>query len=49
MSVSNILDSKHTSTFEISIFSDGKINLVGTFEGLKLKIPSSFRKRPEKL
>jgi len=37
------------SVFEISIFFDRKENLVGTFGRSKLKIPSSFRKRREKL
>jgi len=48
-SVSNISDSKLALIFEIGIFSDRKVNLVGTFERLKFKIPSSFRKRREKL
>jgi len=47
--VSNILDSKHDLIFEISIFSDRQVSLVGTFRRLKLKIPISFRKRREKL
>jgi len=44
-----LVDSKHASIFEISIFSDRKMNLVGTFGRSKLKIPRSFRKRREKL
>jgi len=50
LSVSNILDSKHAaSIFEISIFSDRKVNLVMTFGRSKLKILSSSRKHREKL
>jgi len=49
LSVSKILDSKHALIYEISIFSDKKMNLVGTFRRSKLKILSSFRKRREKL
>jgi len=35
--------------FNFDIFSDRKVNLLGTFEGSKLKIPSNFRKRREKI
>jgi len=49
VSVSKISDGKQALIFEISIFSDRKVNLVGTFGRSKLKIPSSFKKRQEKL
>jgi len=44
LSASNILDSNIAPIFEISIFSDRKMNLDGTFGKLK----SIFRKRQEK-
>jgi len=49
LSVSNVSDGKRASIFEISIFADRKVNPVGTFGRSKLKTPSSFRKRGEKL
>jgi len=46
---SNIFGSKNAPIIEISIFSDGEVNLVSIFERSKLKIPGGFRKRQEKL
>jgi len=43
-SISNILDGKNALIFEISIFSDTKVNLVGTLGRSKLKIPSNLKK-----
>jgi len=46
--VSDILDSRHASIFEISIFSDRKVNVIGTFGRSTLKILSDFGKLREK-
>jgi len=44
LSVGNILGSKHASIFEISIFSDRKVNLVGTFRKRRKKLPRNYEK-----
>jgi len=57
MNIYNILDSEWSEEridftmmcviYFYSIFSKRKVNLVGTFGGLKVKFPRSFQKRRE--
>jgi len=52
LSVRDILSDKNARIFEMSIFSDRKVNLVGTFRRSKLRnlsIQKASRKRQEKL
>jgi len=41
-SVINMWVNKNVPIFDIGIFSDRKVSLVGTFKKLKLKIPYCF-------